>query len=70
MAIVDRPAVYAAPGEAGSPVFLKPRYENFIGGDWVAPLSGQYSQNRSPVTGDPFCEVPRSTAADSRGPAR
>src|SRR6188472_1671730 len=64
MAIIDRPAVYAAPGEAGSPVSLKPRYENFIGGDWVAPLSGQYSQNRSPVTGGPFCEVSRSTAAD------
>jgi aldehyde dehydrogenase len=64
MAIIDRPAVYAAPGEAGSPVSLKPRYENFIGGDWIAPLDGQYTQNRTPVTGEPFCEVPRSTAAD------
>src|SRR5215207_9914498 len=36
MAIIDRPAVFAAPGEEGSPVSLKPRYENFIGGEWGA----------------------------------
>jgi hypothetical protein len=40
MAILDRPAVFTAPGEAGSPVSLKPRYENFIGGEWVAPVDG------------------------------
>ena len=28
---------FAAPGEAGSPVDLKERYENFIGGEWVRP---------------------------------
>ena len=38
MAIIDRPAVFAAPGEAGSPVSLKARYDNFIGGEWVAPV--------------------------------
>ena len=43
---------------------LKPRYENFIGGDWVAPAEGAYSDNPSPATGQPFCEVARSTAAD------
>jgi aldehyde dehydrogenase len=64
MAIIDKPAVYAAPGEDGSPVSLKPRYENFIGGEWVAPVDGRYQENLSPVTGEPFCEVPRSTAAD------
>jgi aldehyde dehydrogenase len=64
MAIIDKPAVYAAPGEDGSPVSLKPRYENFIGGEWVAPVDGRYQENLSPVTGKPFCEVPRSTAAD------
>jgi aldehyde dehydrogenase len=64
MAIIDKPAVYAAPGEEGSPVSLKPRYENFIGGEWVAPVEGRYQENLSPVTGKPFCEVPRSTAAD------
>ena len=64
MAIMDMQAVFAAPGEAGSPVSLKPRYENFIGGEWVAPVDGLYQENLSPVTGKPFCEVPRSTAAD------
>ncbi len=56
--------VYEAPGKAGSVVSLKPRYENFIGGKWVAPVQGQYMANISPVNGQPFCEVPRSTAAD------
>jgi aldehyde dehydrogenase len=40
------------------------RYENFIGGDWVAPVGGRYFENRTPVTGEVFCEVARSTEAD------
>ena len=64
MATIDKPAVFAAPGEAGSPVSLKARYDNFIGGEWVAPVEGHYQENLSPATGEPFCEVPRSTAAD------
>jgi aldehyde dehydrogenase len=55
---------YAAPGQKGSPVELKPRYENFIGGEWVAPVEGRYAQNLSPATGLPFTEVPLSTPAD------
>ena len=64
MAVVDQITVYAAPGSPESLVSLKPRYENFIGGHWVAPVEGEYSANRSPVTGTPFCEVARSTAPD------
>jgi aldehyde dehydrogenase len=45
-------------------VELKSRYENFIGGHWVAPVSGEYSENLTPVTGKPFTEVPRSSAED------
>ena len=63
MATIER-STYAPPGEAGSPVSLKPRYENFIGGKWVAPTSGEYSENRTPATGEPFTEVPRSAPAD------
>jgi Aldehyde dehydrogenase family len=63
MATIER-STYAPPGEAGSPVTLKPRYENFIGGHWVAPTSGEYSENRTPATGEPFTEVPRSAPAD------
>jgi aldehyde dehydrogenase len=52
------------PGEAGSPVVFKERYENFIGGEWVAPVKGRYLDNITPVTGEVFCQVPRSSAED------
>ncbi|SIQ07322.1 aldehyde dehydrogenase family protein [Marinobacterium stanieri] len=56
--------IYAQPGQADSIVSLKPRYGNFIGGEWTAPVKGEYFQNVSPVTGEAFCEIPRSTAED------
>ncbi|WP_416985447.1 aldehyde dehydrogenase [Streptomyces sp. T028] len=56
--------VYAQPGTDGSIVSFAPRYDNFIGGDWVAPVEGQYFKNHSPVNGKVFCEVARSSAAD------
>jgi aldehyde dehydrogenase len=40
------------------------RYENFIGGQWVAPAGGDYFEALSPVNGQPFCDVARGTAAD------
>ena len=40
------------------------RYENFIGGQWVAPIAGRYFENTSPITGRVICEVARSDAAD------
>jgi len=43
---------------------FKSRYDNFIGGQWVAPKSGRYMENISPVTGTVVCEVARSNAAD------
>ncbi len=55
--------VYARPG-TGSTMAFQSRYENFIGGDWVAPVGGQYFENRTPVTGEVFCEVARSADAD------
>jgi aldehyde dehydrogenase len=57
-------AVYPAPGQDGSPVTYEARYENWIGGEWVAPVKGQYFENPSPVTGKVFCEVARGTAED------
>ena len=56
--------VYEAPGKPGSVVTLKPRYDNFIGGKWVAPVKGQYMGNISPATGKQFCEVAKSTRED------
>jgi aldehyde dehydrogenase len=52
------------PGSYGFPVNLKKRYDNYIGGEWVAPLSGQYFENVTPVTGQVLCEIARSNAAD------
>ena len=45
-------------------VLIRDRYENYIGGKWVAPVEGRYFDNPSPVTGKSLCQVPRSTAAD------
>jgi aldehyde dehydrogenase len=47
-----------------SRVAIRSRYDNFIGGEWVAPADGQYFDNISPLTGKPVCQVARSTAAD------
>ncbi len=56
--------IYANPGETGSVISFKERYQNYIGGEWVAPVKGQYFNNITPVTGETICEVPRSTAED------
>ena len=64
MTVATREFTYARPGISGSPVPLKERYDNFIGGKWVAPTLGRYAPNLSPATGHGFTEVPRSTAAD------
>jgi len=40
------------------------RYDNFIGGAWVAPTAGRYFDNPSPVNGEILCSVARSDAAD------
>ena len=39
--------VYAQPGQDGSLVTFKSRYENFIGGQWVPPVKGNYFENPS-----------------------
>ena len=56
--------VYAPPGQPGSPAKYASRYENFIGGQWVPPVKGQYFENPTPVTGRTFTEVARGTAED------
>ncbi len=57
-------STYAIPGQPGSLISFKSRYDNYIGGEWVAPVGGEYFENPSPVTGETFCEVARSQAAD------
>ncbi len=55
---------YASPGQPGSKVAFKRRYENYIGGRWVPPIDGEHFENVSPVNNKVFCEVPRSNAKD------
>ncbi len=40
------------------------RYDNFIGGEWVAPVSGKYFTNTTPITGAHIGEIARSDEAD------
>jgi aldehyde dehydrogenase len=56
--------IYAQPGTEGAVVEFKTHYDNFIGGRWVKPISGEYFDNISPVNGQPYCKVARSTEAD------
>jgi aldehyde dehydrogenase len=56
--------VYAAPGQPGSKMTYQSRYDNYIGGRYVAPSSGQYFENITPVTGQVFCEMARGNADD------
>jgi aldehyde dehydrogenase len=60
----QRPRRYVPPGQPGSVVRVKPRYDNFIGGAWVPPVEGGYTPDLSPATAGLICEVPRSTAKD------
>jgi aldehyde dehydrogenase len=57
-------AVFPAPGQPGSAVSVESRYGNFIGGEFVPPSKGGYFENPSPVNGQPFTEIARSTAED------
>ncbi|KLO33132.1 acetaldehyde dehydrogenase ExaC [Mycobacterium haemophilum] len=56
--------VFPRPGSAGALMSYESRYDNFIGGQWVAPTKGRYFENPTPVTGQTFCEVARSDEAD------
>src|ERR1700742_2249967 len=56
--------IYAPPGQLDSLVTVAPRYDNFVGGDWVPPSKGDYFENPTPVTGRTFTEIARSTGED------
>lgn len=55
---------YANPNTPGAKLAFKAQYDNFIGGKWVAPVKGQYFDNVTPVTGQVFCKVARSSEED------
>ena len=56
--------IYANPGAAGAKVAYKARYDNFIGGTFVAPVKGAYFDVITPITGQPYTQAARSTAED------
>ena len=56
--------LYANPGSAGAPVAYKAKYDNFIGGKFVAPVSGQYFDVISPINGKVYTQAARSNEAD------
>ncbi len=56
--------IYAKPGAAGAKFTFKSQYENFIGGKFVAPVKGQYFDVITPVSGQVFSKVARSSAED------
>ncbi|MBE8713622.1 aldehyde dehydrogenase family protein [Sphingobacterium hungaricum] len=51
MSIIQRPA-------------FKERYDNYIGGEFVAPINGNYFDNISPLDGKPFTKVAHSSKED------
>ena len=53
-----------SPMTYGYNVPFRKRYGNYIGGEWVEPVAGEFFENITPVTGQALCEVPRSRAAD------
>ncbi|AQP98861.1 aldehyde dehydrogenase [Pseudoalteromonas aliena] len=56
--------IYANPGSDGALLNFKQQYGNYIGGEWVKPVNGQYFDNISPVNGKVFCQIPRSDKDD------
>ncbi len=56
--------IYAQPNAAGAPIQFKAKYDNFIGGKFVAPVKGAYFDNITPITGKAFTTVARSSAED------
>ncbi len=56
--------LYAAPGAEGAKIQYKTRYDNFIGGQWKAPVGGLYFDVVTPITGQVYTQAARSTAED------
>ena len=56
--------IYAAPGADGAKIQFKAKYDNFIGGKWVAPVKGDYFDVITPISGKSFTRAARSVAED------
>ncbi|RYF82487.1 MAG: aldehyde dehydrogenase family protein, partial [Chitinophagaceae bacterium] len=51
-------------GLISTPLSIPSKLENFIGGEFIAPRSGNYMQNVNPATGEIICEIPDSDEED------
>ena len=56
--------LYSAPGTTGAKIAYKARYDNFIGGKFVAPVEGEYFDVITPITGKPYTKAARSGTKD------
>ena len=50
--------------DLGVKIPYKAKYDNFIGGKWVAPVKGEYFDVITPITGKPYTQAARSSAED------
>ncbi len=55
---------FSLPGKSDSLIKYKNQYNNFIGGEWIAPTKGQYFDVITPITGGVYTKAARSTAED------
>lgn len=56
--------IYEQPGSKTSAIKIKNFYDNFINGQWLKPVNGEYFDNISPVNGSVYCKIARSTELD------
>jgi acyl-CoA reductase-like NAD-dependent aldehyde dehydrogenase len=56
--------LYSKPNTENAVVNFKEKYANFIGGQWVDPVFGNYFTNTSPVNNEVICQIPASTKED------
>ena len=49
--------IYTLPGTSGAKHQYKAKYDNFIGGKWVAPVRGEYRFEVGPVSCAVYLEV-------------
>lgn len=50
--------LYSKPNTENSVVNFKEKYNNFIGGQWIAPVLGNYFTDTSPVNNEVICQIP------------
>jgi len=55
---------YASPGSTDAKIAYKARYDNFIGGNWVPPVKGEYFDVVTPISGRSYTQAARSGAED------